>query len=95
MNEKQIVYAMAWFQPEEWQYLKETIDEPETLDDTYQEWRHNAESKVVELRSNGEKVKKISIKINKLLSWCELKGIKPDGKARSEYVAYLSEQRNT
>ncbi len=46
MGEQQIVYSFAWFQPEEWQRLKETVDDPSTLDDSYQEWRHNAESAI-------------------------------------------------
>jgi len=94
MGEQQIVYSFAWFQPEEWQCLKETVDDPTTLDDTYQEWRHNAENAISELRANGEQVKKISIKISKLVTWCESKGIKPDSKARSEYAALLADQRS-
>ena len=94
MSEQQIVYSFAWFQPEEWQKLKETVEDPETLDDTYQEWRHNAEAVITELRNDGHQVKKISIKISKLLDWCESKGLKPNGKARSEYAAFLAEQRS-
>ena len=94
MGEQQIAYSFAWFQPEEWQCLKETVEDPSTLDDTYQEWRHNAENAIGELRANGEQVQKISIKISKLLVWCESKGIKPDSKARSEYAAFLAQQRS-
>ena len=94
MGEQQIVYSFAWFQPEEWQCLKETVEDPSTLDATYQEWRHNAENAIGELRANGEKVHKISIKVRKLLVWCESKGIKPDSKARSEYAASLAQQRS-
>ncbi|TWX45636.1 hypothetical protein [Colwellia hornerae] len=94
MGEQQIVYSFAWFQPEEWQCLKETVEDPSTLDDTYPEWRHNADNAIGELRANGEKVQKISIKISKLLVWCEAKDIKPDSKARSEYAAFLADQRS-
>lgn len=94
MNEHQIIYSFAWFQPQEWQCLKDTVDDPESLDDSYQQWRHNAERAITELRANGEQVKKISIKINKLLAWCELKGLKPNSAARSEYAAFLMRQRS-
>ena len=94
MDEQQIVYSFVWFQPEEWLCLKETVDDPSTLDNSYQEWRSSAESAIAELRSNGKKVQKISIKISKLLAWCESKGIQPDGKARSEYAAFLAQQRS-
>ena len=94
MGDQQIVYSFAWFQPEEWQCLKEAVEDPSTLDDTYQEWRNNADNAIGELRANGEKVQKISIKISKLLVWCKSKDIKPDSKARSEYAAFLADQRS-
>ncbi len=93
MTKQKVVYSFAWFQPNEWHHLKEIIDDPSSLDDTYEEWRKNAESAIGELRANGQTVKKISIKISELLTWCESKGIKPDGKARSEYAALLAENR--
>lgn len=94
MDEQQIVYSFAWFQPEEWQHLKEAVEDPSTLDNTYEEWRNNAENMVGKIRENGQQVNKISIKINKLLLWCQSKGIKPDSKARSEYAACIAQQRD-
>lgn len=93
MTEQKIVYSFAWFQPEEWTRLKEVVEDPSTLDDTYDEWRKNAESTIGEFRANGQSVRKISIKINELLDWCESKGVKPDGKARSEFAALKASHR--
>ena len=93
MIQQKIVYSFAWYQSEEWHRLKEIVDDPSTLDDTYEEWRRNAESAIGELRANDQTVKKISIKVSELLTWCESKGVKPDGKARSEYAALLAESR--
>lgn len=94
MTEQDVIYSFAWFQPEEWQLLKEAVDDPSTLDDTYEEWRKNAESTIGKIRANGHRVKKVSIKISELLDWCESNGVKPDGKARSEFVAFkLSNRR--
>ncbi|NUZ13338.1 hypothetical protein HUZ36_21475 [Pseudoalteromonas sp. McH1-7] len=94
MSEQQIVYSFAWFEPDEWQKLKETVEDPDTLDDSYQEWRQNAENVIRELRAGGQQVKKISIKISKLLVWCESRSLKPNSKARSEYAAFLAQQRD-
>mgnify|MGYP000443670166 CR=1 FL=1 len=93
MSEQLTVYSFAWFQPEEWQRLKETVEDPESFDDSYQEWRKNAEYAIAELRADGLQVRKISIKISDLLEWCELKGLKPDASGRSEYTALLAQQR--
>ncbi|WDD99293.1 hypothetical protein [Thalassomonas actiniarum] len=94
MGEQKVVYSFAWFQPDEWYRLKEVVDDPSTLDDTYEEWRRNAEKAISEFRANGQQVKKISIKISELLAWCESKNVKPDSKARSEYAAFVAQQRS-
>ncbi len=94
MEEQKIVYSIAWYQPEEWQRLKEVVDDPSSLDDCYEEWRQGAEKTISELRLNGQSVKKTAIKISALVSWCEAKGIKPNSKARSEYASYLAQQKN-
>lgn len=92
-DEQKVVYTMTWFQPEEWQKLKEVVDDPTTLDDTYEDWKRGAEQAIKDFRENGQSVQKISVKIDKLLEWCEAEGLKPDGKARSQYAAYLAQQR--
>ena len=93
MNDQNMVYALAWFQPKEWQVLKETVDDPDSLDDSYDEWRKQANSAIREFHSRGNKVKKVSIKVSELLMWCESKGIKPNSKARAEFTAFKADQR--
>jgi hypothetical protein len=93
MSEQKVVYSFAWYQPEEWELLKRTVDDPSTLDDTYAEWRHNAENSISEIRANGHTINKTSIKIDQLMAWCSAKGLKPDSSARSEYAAFLAQQR--
>ncbi|TEW51222.1 hypothetical protein [Psychromonas algicola] len=93
MNEDNVIYSFAWFQPKEWQLLKESVDDPTSLDNSYDEWRRQAESAIGEFRANGKKVKKVSINVSELLTWCESKGLKPDSKARSEFTAFKAEQR--
>ncbi|GAC20156.1 hypothetical protein [Paraglaciecola arctica] len=94
MREQNIVYSLAWFQPNEWSRLKEVVDDPSSLDDTYEEWRANAEKAISKYRANGQTVQKISIKISELLIWCGSKGYKPDSEARAEYTASLAKERN-
>jgi hypothetical protein len=94
MSEQDIIYSFAWFQPEQWSRLKEVVDDPSSLDDTYEEWRADAEKAISEFRANGQAVQKISINVSKLLIWCGSKGYKPDSKARAEYTASLARERN-
>jgi len=92
-NEQKVIYTMTWFQPEEWQKLKEIVDDPTTLDDSYEEWRKGAEQSIRKFRENGQIVQKIAVKIDNLLAWCNTQGLKPDGKARSQYAAHLAQQK--
>ncbi len=48
--------AMCWFQKSEWLALKE-ID-PESMDDSYEEWLKNANGAISDLRADGAQVKK-------------------------------------
>lgn len=93
MSEQEVVYSYAWYQADDWKQLKQTIEDPSTLDDTYAEWRHNAEDAIKEIRANGHTINKISIKIDQLMAWCDAKGVKPDSSARAEYAAFLAQQR--
>lgn len=65
----------------------------EGTDDTYGDWRKSASSLFCELREAGQDVIKVSVKTNKFLAWCEERGLKPVQSSRSEYAAYLLEQR--
>lgn len=85
---------MTWFQPDEWLKLKEVVDDPSSLDDSYLDWKVNVEVAIREIRESGQQVRKISIKVNKLLDWCQENGVRPDGKARSEYAAFLAQERD-
>ena len=91
-NEK-VVYTMTWFQPEEWQKLKQAVDDPTTLDDSYEDWKSGAEQAIRDFRENGQSVQKISVKVDKLLEWCAEQGLRPDGQARSQYATYIAMQR--
>lgn len=92
-TEQKVIYTMTWFQPEEWQKLKETVDDPTMLDDSYEDWKKGAEQAIRDFRENGQTVQKVSLKIDKLLAWCNTQDLKPDGKARSQYAAYLVQQK--
>ena len=53
MSDQNVVYSFAWCQPEEWSHLREVVDDPSSLDDTYEEWRAIAEKAISEFRANG------------------------------------------
>ena len=69
------------------------VDDPSSLDDTYDDWRKEAELALFELRSEGYDIKKIAIKIDKLLTWCAENDCRPDSESRTEYATHLQSLR--
>ncbi|MDH5183047.1 MAG: hypothetical protein OEX12_04080 [Gammaproteobacteria bacterium] len=91
-NENDIEFAFCWFDKDQWQLL-EKID-PEGVDDSYEEWRKNANSAISEFEKRGQKIIKVSIKISALQNWCQENGLQPNSKSRSQFAAMLAQIRN-
>ena len=95
MNDETINYGVCWYQPEQWDRLKEISEDREELEDTYNEWRRNASKAIAELGAQGQKIKKVKIDLEALLYWCNGQDRPVNGKSRSEYVAYLMKTKTS
>lgn len=91
MNDEATLMAMCWFQKSEWLALKE-ID-PESMDDSYEEWLKNANRAISDLRADGAQVKKIAVRVHELQAWCKENRTKPDSPTRSKFAIYKLQQR--
>lgn len=77
---------MASYKKEDWKRFVEIIDDRESVHDTWKEW-HKAFLKAKKgLISQGFEVVDVEVDLDKLISYCQLKGIKNDGDARSRFV---------
>ena len=85
--------GVAWFDRDQWQRLAEVVPDRNELDDTFQQWERSAKKALAELERRGQMVEKVPIKIDELLAWCTLRGLTPNGKARSEYVIELMQKK--
>ena len=93
MNEDDdTIFTLCWFDEEQWNLLAKA--DPDGVDESYSQWRTNANKAFTELKENGLKVQKLSIKISELLKWCQERGIEPNSKSRSEYAAFIAQERD-
>jgi len=92
-SEESIGVAFCWYDPGEWEILKRTATDSEKLDDSYEEWKSNANRAVSELNAQGIKIKKISMKMYEFESWCKENGCINNSEARSEYAAKKLQNR--
>ena len=87
---EQIRMALAWFDANQWAALKRVALDADKLDDTYEEWRCNAENVERRLRQSGFDVIRASINVDALVAWCRSRNKPIDGTSRSEYAAELA-----
>jgi hypothetical protein len=95
MEEDNTVVAFCWYQPEEWEKLKQTAADAEKLDDTYQDWKQNANDMIRFVRAAGRQVQKINITVEALNAWCQARGRENNSAARSHYATAMAKQRNS
>ena len=86
------IFTFCWFDEEQWNLLAKV--DPTGVDESYSQWRRNANKAFSELKENGLKAQKVSIKISELLKWCQERGVEPNSKSRSEYAAFIARERD-
>lgn len=82
-----MILGISWYKPEDWARIKEISEDREALDDTYDEWRQNANQTIQELQATGRVVKRVNINPEELLFWCNEREIPVNGESRSSYVS--------
>ncbi|MCX6233549.1 MAG: hypothetical protein NT175_02345 [Bacteroidetes bacterium] len=77
---------IAYYLEKDWKRFLESIDDRESMHDTWKEW-HKAYLKTKkELSIRGFRVNDFIVDIDELIKYCKMRGIKNDGKARSQFV---------
>ncbi|HDL01581.1 MAG TPA: hypothetical protein ENH23_05045 [candidate division Zixibacteria bacterium] len=89
MDQKQIKLGVAWFREDQWELLKTTAADSETIEDTYQKWLTGAVKRMEELIKEGYETVKIDFDVDKFNDWCQNNEKVPNGESRSEYTAQL------
>ena len=78
--------AFCWYEPDEWLKIKMTATDADKQDDSYEEWKANANNAIKEIRAAGHNVVKIAMKSEEFLEWCEKNGVENNGGNRSKFA---------
>jgi hypothetical protein len=81
------ILGIAWYRREEWSHLLEIAADRDELEDTYEEWLHNAETKLHEMAEAGINRTRVYINLDELQHWCIVQGCPLDGSARAVFTA--------
>jgi len=86
--------AFCWYEPEDWLKVKKSAADADKQDDSYEEWKSNANRAISDFRAEGLDVAKIAIKAEDFLAWCHENDIPNDGDTRSRFAAMKLQERN-
>lgn len=93
MSNEKTVIGMCWYKKEQWGRLRDIVPDRDDLDDTYQQWRKDAEKALSELRANGHMIQKVLVDTEEMLAWANENNRELDSSARSEYSVFILQQR--
>ena len=77
---------LAYYRRKDWKRFIKIIDDRECLHDTWNDWHRDYLKTKKSLISEGFEVADIEINLDELINYREMRGIKNDGKARSQFV---------
>jgi hypothetical protein len=86
--------GLAWFDRKQWKRLTEVVEDRNELDDTYEQWQQGALDAVRMIERQGQKVEKVHVEIESLVSWCKENGLSVNGQSRAEYVTQIMQRRH-
>ena len=78
---------LAFYRQEDWNRLLSIVDDKEVFHETWEEWHRSYQATKRRLESDGLTVNEIVVDLDSLVRFCYQRGIKNDGKARSQFAA--------
>ena len=92
-NEEQTVVAIGWYEPGQWERLREVSADAKEMPANYQDWLAMASNTFAELVSLGFKVRIMVVDVDELLKWCQERGLPVNAESRSKFVTEEASRR--
>jgi hypothetical protein len=80
---------LAFYRKEDWEKFLESVDDKDSMHDTWEEWYKDFNKAKNRFKREGFKVHEVTIDIDALNRHCRERNLKNNGKTRSEYVTQL------
>jgi hypothetical protein len=88
------VIGIAWYKKEQWFILRQVIENPNDIENTYEEWLNNAINLKKTLIDSGLTVEEVEIDIQDVISWCKKDNKTINSKNITEYVVFNLMKKN-
>jgi len=88
------VIGIAWYKKEQWFILRQVIENPNDIENTYEEWLNNAINLRKTLIDSGLTVEEVEIDIQDVKSWCKKDNKTINSNNITEYVVFKLMKKN-
>ena len=78
---------MAYYRKKDWEKFLNMIDDRDAMYDTWEDWHKSYLKTKLHLTSQGFLINDFVVDLDKLKKYCSNRGLKIDGKARSQFVS--------
>ncbi len=78
--------GLAWYRAGEWEDLKAFCEDGSKLEESYEEWKRNAEKALRDIERQGFYVERIDFDLDEFKKWCRANQKQPIGISRSEFA---------
>lgn len=87
MNKKrQLIHiGLASYSPEQWTLLKHVADDPDDMDDSYDDWVKQRDKAIANFKLLRYSIRLVDIDVHELMQWCHYNGRKNDKAARAAF----------
>jgi hypothetical protein len=89
------VIGIAWYRKEQWFILRQVVENPNDIEDTYEEWLKNANILKKELVDSGLAVEEVDVDMQDVINWCKKGNKTINSNNISEYVVFKLREKNT
>jgi hypothetical protein len=93
-NSPTMSVAVAWYDDVQWAQLKQVAVDADNLDESYEAWLRNAERLERELRQKGIEIRRVDVKVESLIAWCQSNNKPINGKSRAEFAAETARRQD-
>ena len=85
-DKKNLVMGVSWYRPEQWELLKEIVEDKENFDKTYEQSCMESEKKIRQLEAQGLRPVKVEADVEEMIAWCSDQGLSVTPENRTKFM---------
>jgi len=85
-DNKTLVMGVTWYRPEQWELLKEVVEDKENFNKAYEKSRLESEMKIKRLEAQGIYPVEVEVDVEEMIAWCSSQGLSVNPENRTKFM---------